>query len=301
MPTQPAFFIHFDPPEHTRYRKPLTGQFTVRRMRQLEEWIQQITDERVEAMAQAGPPVDLVQVFAMPIPSLVICELLGVPYDDRERFQADSQTILYLTVEKERIYQALANISGYLHQLVLAKRAEPGDDLVSGLVQGGELTDEEVMNIAHLLLVAGYETTANMLSHGTYALLRHLEQVAALSADQSLIDGAVEEVGELWRTAMAVRVVADDGQAGFGWVATGCGEDAGGVDSLLRSSARWTFHRSMMRGISACMNSKKVTVSRRRAPAGVVSPTAVIPSRRKPTKRKRIWSRRKMASCQTSS
>ncbi|HZN19878.1 MAG TPA: cytochrome P450 [Micromonosporaceae bacterium] len=193
-PAQPGFFIRMDPPEHTRYRRLLTGQFTVRRMRQLEPRIQRFTDERLDAMEQAGPPVDLVQEFALPIPSLVICDLLGVPYADRERFQRDSETVLALNVDKEEIFKAIASIGGYLHQLVQTKRAEPADDMLSGLVQSGELTDEEVTNIAHLLLVAGYETSANMLALGTYALLRHPEQLAALRADPSLIDGAVEEL-----------------------------------------------------------------------------------------------------------
>lgn len=193
-PAQPGFFIRMDPPDHTRYRRLLTGGFTVRRMKQLQPRIQQITDERLDEMAQARPPVDLVQAFALPIPSLVICELLGVPYADRERFQADSKTMLTLDAGRERVYAAFADISVYLHELVLAKRAEPADDLLSGLAQGGELTDEELTGIAFLLLVAGHETTANMLALGTYTLLRHPDQLAALRADPSLVEGAVEEL-----------------------------------------------------------------------------------------------------------
>jgi cytochrome P450 len=190
----PGSFIYFDPPEHTRYRKPLMGQFTVRRMRQLESRIQQFTDERLDAMEEIGPPLDLVEEFALPIPSMVICDLLGVAYADRERFQVDSKTITGLTADKEQIFKAIANISAFLFQLVQAKRANPGDDLLSGLVRETDLNDEEITNIAHLLLVAGYETTANMLSLGTYALLRHPDQLAALVDDPSLVDGAVEEL-----------------------------------------------------------------------------------------------------------
>jgi cytochrome P450 len=190
----PGSFIYFDPPEQTRYRKPLTGQFTVRRMRQLESTIQRFTDERLDAMEEIGPPLDLVAEYALPIPSMVICELLGVAYADRERFQVDSKTITGLTADKEEIFKAIANISGFLFKLVQTKRANPGDDLLSGLIRETDLNDEEITNIAHLLLVAGYETTANMLSLGTYALLRHPDQLAALIADPSLVDGAVEEL-----------------------------------------------------------------------------------------------------------
>ena len=91
QPSEPGFFIGMDPPDHTRYRRLLTGQFTVRRMRELEPRITQITDEHLDAMERHGPPVDLVPAFALPIPSLVICELLGVPYSDRERFQTRHQ------------------------------------------------------------------------------------------------------------------------------------------------------------------------------------------------------------------
>ncbi|MFC7586575.1 hypothetical protein ACFQYP_24665 [Nonomuraea antimicrobica] len=91
-----GMFIGMDAPEHTRYRRLLTGEFTVRRMRQLEPWIERVTDEHLDAMEQAGPPVDLVAAFALPIPSLVICELLGVPYADRERFQHDTRVAMTL-------------------------------------------------------------------------------------------------------------------------------------------------------------------------------------------------------------
>jgi cytochrome P450 len=190
----PGAFIYDDPPKHTRYRKPLAGQFTVRRMRAVESTILRFTDERLDEMAEIGPPLDLVEAFALPIPSLVICELLGVPYTDRERFQTESKTITNLTADKEEIFKAVASLSGYLFQLVQTKRAEPGDDLLSGLIRETDLDDEEITNIAHLLLVAGYETTANMLSLGTYALLRHPDQLAALIADPSLVGGAVEEL-----------------------------------------------------------------------------------------------------------
>ncbi|WP_326829168.1 cytochrome P450 [Streptosporangium sp. NBC_01810] len=193
-PADPGMFIRMDPPDHTRYRKLLTAQFTVRRMNQLEPRIHEITEERLDAMEKAGPPQDLVREFALPIPSLVICELLGVPYSDREEFQQTTSVLLNLESAVGDIHAAIARAAAFFARLIAFKRTEPADDLLSGLVTGGELTDEELGNIGFLLLVAGHETTANMLGLGTFALLQHPDQLAALRADPSLIDNAVEEL-----------------------------------------------------------------------------------------------------------
>ncbi|MET8047286.1 cytochrome P450 [Streptosporangium sp. NPDC005286] len=193
-PADPGMFIRMDPPDHTRYRKLLTAQFTVRRMKQLEPRIHEITEERLDAMEKAGPPQDLVREFALPIPSLVICELLGVPYSDREEFQQATAVLLNLESAVEDIRAAVARVAAFFARLIELKRAEPADDLLSGLVTGGELTDEELGNIGFLLLAAGHETTANMLGLGTFALLQHPDQLAALRADPSLIDNTVEEL-----------------------------------------------------------------------------------------------------------
>ncbi|MFD3422855.1 cytochrome P450 [Streptomyces decoyicus] len=190
----PGLFIMMDAPEHTRFRRLLTGQFTVRRMRQLTPAVERIVTERLDAMAAAEGPVDLVQAFALPVPSLVICELLGVPYADREEFQRNSATIVRLDAGLEEVQQAQAAMRGYLYQLVLAKREKPADDILSELVRSGELTDEELAGVGVLLLIAGHETTANMIALSTMCLLNNPEQLAALRADPSLMDGTVEEL-----------------------------------------------------------------------------------------------------------
>jgi cytochrome P450 len=191
-PAPPGAFTNLDAPEHTRYRGLLTGQFTVRRMRQLTERIQEITTEHLDAMQEHGPPVDLVQAYAQPIPALVICELLGVPYSDRERFQKD---VMMATGQAsgQEVIDAFVALQGYLQELVLAKRAKPGDDMLSGLTDS-DLTDEELTNIGVVLLGAGLDTTANMISLGTFALLSHRDQFDALRADPALADQAVEEL-----------------------------------------------------------------------------------------------------------
>jgi cytochrome P450 len=193
-PAEPGFFIGMDPPDHPRYRRHLTGQFTVRRMKELEPRIAEITAEHLDAMERHGPPVDLVQAFALPIPSLVICELLGVPYAERDQFQQDTRLMLRLDATPEEAAGALVSLQTFLHGLVLRKRDTPNDDLLSGLISGGELTDEELTNIAVLLLAAGHETTANMLGIGTYTLLKNPGQLAALRADPALVESTVEEL-----------------------------------------------------------------------------------------------------------
>ncbi|MFE0374685.1 cytochrome P450 [Streptomyces inhibens] len=190
----PGMFIMMDAPEHTRFRRLLTGQFTVRRMRQLAPAVEKIVAEQLDAMASAEGPVDLVQAFALPVPSLVICELLGVPYADREEFQRNSATIVRLDSSPEEFQQAQAAMRGFIHQLVLAKRENPTDDILGELVRSGELTDEELAGVGVLLLIAGHETTANMIALGTMCLLNNPEQLEALRADPSLMDGAVEEL-----------------------------------------------------------------------------------------------------------
>ncbi|MFC4119488.1 cytochrome P450 [Nonomuraea zeae] len=190
----PGFFLRTDPPEHTRFRRLLTGQFTVRRMKLLEPRIEEITNACLDDMAAAGGPVDLVQMFALPIPSLVICELLGVPYEDRAQFQEDTKVLVNLETEAEDAMAALGRVSAYLAGLIQRKRKEPADDLISGLIESGELNDEELTGVAFLLLVAGHETTANMLGLGTYALLTNPVQLAAMRDDPSVVENGVEEL-----------------------------------------------------------------------------------------------------------
>ncbi|HEY2762793.1 MAG TPA: cytochrome P450 [Pseudonocardiaceae bacterium] len=190
-------FITMDPPEHTHYRKLLTGQFTVRRMRRLVPRISEIVTEHIDAMVAAGTSADLVNAFALPVPSLVICELLGVPYADRGEFQERTGAILRLDTPFDELLRVRDEMRAFMQRLVTEKRERPADDLLSGLIHGDAdpvLDDDELVGIALLLLIAGHETTANMFGLGLFALLEHPEQLEALRADPSLIDGAVEEL-----------------------------------------------------------------------------------------------------------
>ncbi|MEW9551943.1 cytochrome P450 [Nonomuraea sp. NPDC050783] len=192
-PAPPGEFLLMDEPQHGRYRKPLVGKFTVRRMRLLTERVEQVTAEHLDAMERAGSPADLVTAFAKPIPAVVICELLGVPYEDRDRFQHNIDLFLGGEASDEEVGAAYVETQQYLAELVAAKRADPTDDVLSDLLDS-DLTDEELQGMALILLSAGFDTTANMLALGTYALLRNPDQLAALRGDPSLADQAVEEL-----------------------------------------------------------------------------------------------------------
>jgi cytochrome P450 len=192
-PAPPGEFLLMDEPQHGRYRKPLVGRFTVRRMRQLTERVEQITADHLDAMEKAGPPTDLVTAFARPIPAIVICELLGVPYRDRDSFQEQVESFMSGEAGDEDLMAAYTATQDYLAELVAAKRAHPTDDVLSDLTDS-DLTDEELRGMSLLLLAAGLDTTANMLALGTFALLRNPAQLAALRADAALADRAVEEL-----------------------------------------------------------------------------------------------------------
>ncbi|MFI6686499.1 cytochrome P450 [Streptomyces sp. NPDC050485] len=193
-PQVPGLFIAMDPPDHTRLRRKLIGAFTVKRMKQLEEHIIDISERQLDEMARLTPPVDLVKEFALPVPSLVICELLGVPYQDREDFQVNSAKFMVKDQPLDEKMAAYGALTTYLAELVTSKRAAPGEDILSDLARQDDLTIEELTGIAFLLLLAGHETTANMLALGTFALLEHPEQMAELRANPELLADAVEEL-----------------------------------------------------------------------------------------------------------
>ncbi|GAA5025159.1 cytochrome P450 [Actinopolymorpha pittospori] len=193
-PPMPGLFIAMDPPDHTRLRRKLIGAFTVKRMKQLEEQIIDITERQLEELAHLTPPVDLVKAFALPVPSLVICEMLGVPYADRETFQVNSAKFLEREVSLEDKMGALGALMTYLSELVTSKRATPSEDILSDLAGHDDLTIEELTGAAFLLLLAGHETTANMLGLGTFALLENPDQRAELRANPELLPDAVEEL-----------------------------------------------------------------------------------------------------------
>ncbi|MGK3990143.1 cytochrome P450 [Sorangium sp. So ce136] len=191
-PAPPGEFLLMDEPEHGRYRKLLTGKFTVRRMQLLTERVERVTTEHLDAMEKAGPPVDLVTAFAKPIPTIMICDLLGVPYETRDSFQEHVDAIVSGVSEQDQ-WAGYVATQQYIARLVAAKRANPTDDVLGDLTDT-DLTDEELMGVGLLLLAAGLDTTANMLALGTFALLSNPAQWATLRARPEIADLAVEEL-----------------------------------------------------------------------------------------------------------
>ncbi|GLF94226.1 cytochrome P450 family protein [Streptomyces yaizuensis] len=200
-PGQPTLqhMLMADPPDHTRLRRLVTREFTARRMEALAPRIQQITDELLDAMlASPDREADLITSFAFPLPMTVICELLGVPELDRSFFRTWS-TLTVAPPDAEAQREGYRRIGDYLVELIGAKRADPGTDILSGLIhtvdEGGDrLSPSELIGMCALLLVAGHETTVNLIGNGVRALHAHPAQLADLRADWGLLDGAVEEI-----------------------------------------------------------------------------------------------------------
>ena len=198
--TRAPSFIGMDDPEHARLRRMVTGAFTVRRVEEMRPGIQRIVDDLIDEMVAGSNPADLVTAFALPVPSLVICQLLGVPYADHDFFQRASRTLINRGTPAEAAQGAQDELLAYLDDLIERKLADPDDGLLSrvaaGRVAAGELSRRELAVMGLLLLIAGHETTANMIALGTYALLSHPDQLAAVrsSDDPELIRRTVEEL-----------------------------------------------------------------------------------------------------------
>ena len=192
------YLLTTDPPDHTRLRGLITRSFTMRRVEELRPRVQQITDDLLDAMLPAGR-ADLVEALSYPLPITVICELLGVPELDRAEFRKLSTEAVAPTSSGSE-YDAFVRLAEYLGDLIEDKRrAGPGDDLLSDLIRttaedGDRLSPQELRGMAFILLIAGHETTVNLLTSGIHALLTHPDQLAALRADMTLLDGAIEEM-----------------------------------------------------------------------------------------------------------
>ncbi|MCC8251047.1 cytochrome P450 [Saccharothrix luteola] len=193
---RPGNMLAFDPPEHTRLRRTLAPEFTARRMRRLEPRVHDIVRDHLDAIERKGPPADLVADFALPVPALVICELLGVPFEDRDTFQDRYTRFFDAALSFEERLALQYETKAYLADLVARARVEPGDDLLGMLArdEAAALDDREMVGIADLLLLAGHETTANMLGLGVLALLRHPDQLRLLRDEPERADAAVEEL-----------------------------------------------------------------------------------------------------------
>ena len=212
-----------DPPDHTRLRGLVSKAFTPRVIEQLRPHIQQIVDGLLDKV-EGKPGMDLIEQFAYPLPVIVICEMLGVPVADHERFKgwgldiARGLDAIMLPPDSpvaERSMHARHALAAYFRELIAARRAAPRDDMLSGLIAaeeaGDKLSEDELLATCILLLVAGHETTVNLIGNGSLALLRHPDQRKRLQDDPGLITTAVEELlrfdGPVQRTA---RIPSED-------------------------------------------------------------------------------------------
>ncbi|MFI0189573.1 cytochrome P450 [Streptomyces sp. NPDC017082] len=197
----PLGLMDMDPPDHTRIRRLIAASFTAPRAERLRPATRRLADSLLDAMTAAGPPADLVRDFAVPLPIGVICDLLGVPYEDRHRFH-------HWITEVNRLAggdgggqartDSMSELLAYMAHLVQRRRAEPTDDLIGELVmardEGDRLSEDELVFLCMVLLIAGYETTANEIADFAYVLFTHPDQLALLKERPALLPGAVEEL-----------------------------------------------------------------------------------------------------------
>nr|AYW76474.1 MjmOI [Streptomyces sp.] len=198
----PGWFVAYDPPEHGRFRKALIPEFTVRRIKDMQPAIQRIVDKLIDALLDGGNSADLVSQFALPVPSLVICELLGVPYSDHEYFESRTRVLVTFTSTDEQRESAAKELITYLTKLISIKHKFPGNDLISGLLKNETLTAQEVSGIALLLLIAGHETTANNIALGVVMLLLNREWIG----DPRAVEEALRYLSVADRVALRVAV-----------------------------------------------------------------------------------------------
>lgn len=206
--------LGLDDPAHHAQRRMLVPSFTLKRTAALRPRIQETVDRLLDAMEKQGPPVDLVGAFALPVPSMVICALLGVPYADHDFFEEQSRRLLRGPAAEDT-QAARERLDAYFGLLIDRKLREPGDGLLDDLIQEqlreGTVDRAELISLATILLVAGHETTANMISLGTFTLLRHPEQLAELRAEPTLMPTAVEELLRFLSIAEGLlRVATED-------------------------------------------------------------------------------------------
>ncbi|MGO9927352.1 MAG: cytochrome P450 [Mycobacterium sp.] len=229
---EPPYFVHYpdflkttiqmaDPPEHTRLRKLVAKAFTARRIAQLRDGTQRIADELLDTMAAKGAPANLVAEFSLPLPIRVISELLGVPLSDRDKFVEWSKSTLATSgMTEQEIAQAGAELYLYLAELIAARRDEPRDDLLSALAaardEDDSLTDEEILRMAMVIIVGGFDNTANFINQGVVALLRNPDQLKLLLADiDGVVPTAVEEVLRHGFFAIGEKVTGSGGLPPF--------------------------------------------------------------------------------------
>ncbi|UJW32776.1 cytochrome P450 [Saccharothrix sp. AJ9571] len=204
----PGWFVSLDPPEHNRFRKALIPEFTVRRIKEMRDAVETIVDGVLDRMLAKGNSADLVADFALPVPSLVISSLLGVPKVDRDFFESKTQILVTISSSDEARDDASQQILRYLNRLIKLRKKRPGEDLISRLVAGDKLDENEISGVAMLLLIAGHETTANNIALGAMTLIDNPQWIGD--------ERVVEELLRYYSVAdmVALRVAVEDVEIG---------------------------------------------------------------------------------------
>jgi cytochrome P450 len=247
--------IGLDAPQHGAHRKMLISEFSVRRIAALRPRIQEIVDGCVDDLLNAPQPADLVEHVSLAVPSLVICELLGVPYEQRHGFHEWTRKLISRKTSAQERRESAEALNDYLDDLVTRKEnGEPGDDVIGRLIVRNRetpvMSHEDLVGTAILLLIAGHETTANMISLGTVALLENPEQKAQVVADSSLLPAAIEEMLRYFSIveSATARVATDDIEIGGVTIAKDEGVIVSGLaadwdESVFSNPDRLDFQR----------------------------------------------------------
>lgn len=252
----PDSILGMDPPRHTRLRRLVNHAFTTGRVEAMRPRIAQVTDELLDAMAEAGPPVDLVEAFARAMPLRIICEMLGLPLEDEATFIRWTATVMDLKVSVEDITAAYLEMRSYFAELLAHKRAHPSDDVLSMLPtladEAGHLTDAEAISLGTFLLVAGHDTSVTVLADATLTLMRHPEQLAELLRDPALWPNAVEELLRLTNPGGSIfprvatadvelsGVVVPKGSTVVAHIGSGCRDEA-----VVEDGDAFDIHRKL--------------------------------------------------------
>ncbi|HWM37242.1 MAG TPA: cytochrome P450, partial [Streptomyces sp.] len=198
LPLRPGNLLSMDPPDHGKIRKLVAHAFRPRIVSQLTDRMRELVTEQLDAMEEAGPPGDLVERLAIPLPVRMIVELFGVPYEERAEFRRYSDVFVATSAHtKEEIDEARDGLEAFLRKLISIRRHSPSDDLVSVLIQAldaGDMTEVEAVRTGIGILMAGHETSLSMISNVTYLLLAQRELYTQIYDDRSLLDPAIEEM-----------------------------------------------------------------------------------------------------------
>ena len=225
----PGTFIRMDPPDHTRLRLAIAAEFKPERIEKLRPAVQGMVDELLDEITALAPPVDLVDKFALPLPSMVICELIGVPYADRNFVHERIRIIGLQSASRARHGEVREELEAHLFALAAVREKQPQDDLLSRLIarhrQVGDISREEAVGVATLLLIAGYETLANMIALGTIVLLENPGRLEELRREPAKLAAAIEELLRYQTvTTFGIRRVAtEDLEVGGTFIRAGDG------------------------------------------------------------------------------